>query len=160
MMNLGALLTTQWQNVNHLHVLEGICHGYRNFNSISLEWTTLVIFFNRQGVMHKEFVPGQTLNFEFYKEVMAQLLKRLWCVRLDETESGNWFMLHSNAPSHNATFVEQFLAKKSVTILYLPPLLDKNWHLQTTFYSLKWKPTLRGAILTPFQTSRTMWWVN
>ena len=36
-MNLGALLTTQQQNVNHLHVLEGIHHGHRNFNSRSLE---------------------------------------------------------------------------------------------------------------------------
>jgi len=45
----------------------------------------LAIFFNRQGVMHKEFVPeGRTLNFEFYREVMVQLLKRLWYVTLDK----------------------------------------------------------------------------
>jgi Transposase. len=32
----------------------------------------LLIFFNWQGVMYKEFVPeGQTLNSEFYREVMV-----------------------------------------------------------------------------------------
>lgn len=34
---------------------------------------------------------------------------------------GNWFLLHDNAHSHNATIVKQFLAKKSVTVLYHPP---------------------------------------
>jgi len=38
----------------------------------------LVIFFNWQGVVHKEFVQeGQTVNSEFYREGMDGLLKRL-----------------------------------------------------------------------------------
>jgi hypothetical protein len=45
--------------------------------------TMLVIFFNWQGVMHKEFVlDGQTVNFEFYREGMDQLMQRLRCVTL------------------------------------------------------------------------------
>jgi len=40
--------------------------------------TMLIIFFNSQGVVHKEFVPqGKTVNAEFYKGVMDHLLKRI-----------------------------------------------------------------------------------
>ena len=36
----------------------------------------LIIFFDSQSVVHKEFAPeGKTENAEFYKEVMDRLLK-------------------------------------------------------------------------------------
>ena len=38
----------------------------------------LIIFFDSQGVVHKEFVPeGKRVNVEFYKGVMNRLLKRI-----------------------------------------------------------------------------------
>jgi len=36
-------------------------------------------------------------------------------------ESGDWFLLHNNAPSHSATIVKQFLAQRKVTVLDHPP---------------------------------------
>ena len=36
-------------------------------------------------------------------------------------ESGDWFHLHDNAPSHNATIVKQFLPQRKVTVLDHPP---------------------------------------
>lgn len=39
-MNLGALLTTQQRNNNHLCGLEKICRCYRNFDSRSFKWRT------------------------------------------------------------------------------------------------------------------------
>ena len=36
-------------------------------------------------------------------------------------ESGDRFLLHHNTPSHNATIVKQFLAKRKVTVLDHPP---------------------------------------
>ena len=57
--------------------------------------TMLVIFFDWQDVIHKEFVPeGETINAVYYKG-----------------ESGDWFLLHDNSPSHNATIIKQFLAQ-------------------------------------------------
>jgi len=38
----------------------------------------LVIFFDWQGVIHKEFVPeGETINAAYYKGVMERLLNRI-----------------------------------------------------------------------------------
>jgi hypothetical protein len=36
-------------------------------------------------------------------------------------ESGDWFILHDNAPSYNATIVKQFLTQRKVTVLDHPP---------------------------------------
>jgi hypothetical protein len=44
--------------------------------------TMLIIFFNSQGVVHKELIQeGKTVNAEFYKGVMDRLLKRIHPVR-------------------------------------------------------------------------------
>jgi hypothetical protein len=40
--------------------------------------TILITFVDKQGVIHKEFVPeGQTVNSAFYVEVIGRLLKRI-----------------------------------------------------------------------------------
>ena len=83
--------------------------------------TMLVIFFDWQGVIHKEFVPeGETINAVYYKGEMERLLNRIRRVRLCMCESADRFLLH-NAPSHNATIVKQFLAQRKVTVLDHPP---------------------------------------
>jgi hypothetical protein len=93
--------------------------------------TKTAIFFDWQGVVHKEFAPeGQTVNSEFYKEVAGRqgfgALGRT-CLRK--------LLQHDNAPSHNAT-LKQLLTKKGVTVVY-HPLTRLIRHLRTTFYSLQ-----------------------
>jgi len=48
-------------------------------------------------------------------------------------ESGDWFLLHDNAPSHNATTVKQFLAQRKVTVLdhplYSPDIAPADYFL-------------------------------
>ena len=84
--------------------------------------TMLIIFFESQGVLHKEFVPeGKTVNSEFYKGVMDRLLKRIQRVRPAAFCSLNLFLLHDNEPAHKAASVCQFLTHKNVTTLYHPP---------------------------------------
>ena len=66
-------------------------------------------FFDWQGVIHKEFVPeGETINAMYYKCVMERLLNRSRRVRPGMCD---WFLLHDNATSHNATLLKQFLAQ-------------------------------------------------
>jgi len=46
------------------------------------EWRHVDIFFDSQGVLHKEFVPEEKIgNAKFYKGVMDRLLKRIQRVR-------------------------------------------------------------------------------
>jgi hypothetical protein len=68
--------------------------------------------------VHKEFVPeGETVNAEFYKRVVDSLLKRIQRVRPAAFYSRDFFLLHDNALTHNATSVGQFFTLK-VTTLY------------------------------------------
>jgi len=82
----------------------------------------LAIFFDWQGIIHKEFVPDdETINAVYYKDVMESFLNIIRRVRPGMCDSGDWFLLHDNAPSHNATIVKQFLAQQKVTVLDHPP---------------------------------------
>jgi hypothetical protein len=68
--------------------------------------TMLIIFFDSQGVVHKEFVPeGKRVNAEFYTGVMDRLLKRIQPVRPAAFCSRDLFLLHDNAPTHKAASV-------------------------------------------------------
>ena len=81
----------------------------------------LVIFFDWQGVIHKEFVPEiETINAVYYKVIMERLLNRIRRIRPGMCEYGDWFLLNDNAPSHNATIFKQFLAQRKVTVPYHP----------------------------------------
>jgi hypothetical protein len=84
--------------------------------------TMLIIFFDSQGVVHKEFVPeGKTVNAEFYIGVMDRLLKRFQWVRPAAFCSRDFFLLHDNVCAHKAANVCQFLTPKNVTTLYHLP---------------------------------------
>jgi hypothetical protein len=82
-----------------------------------------IIFFDSQGVVHKEFVPeGKTVNAEFYKGVMGRPLKRIQRVRPAAFCSRDFFFLHDNAPAHK---VCQFLTPKNVTTPLSHPVLSR-----------------------------------
>jgi len=82
----------------------------------------LIAFFDAEGVIHREFVPeGQRVNAEFYVGVLDRLLKRIRRVRTAKFQSSEWFLLHDNAPSHNAAIVKKFLANRNVAVLHHPP---------------------------------------
>jgi len=84
--------------------------------------TLITVFFDSKGVIHKEFTPqGQTVNKEYYLEVLKRLLKRIARVRPEYKDPSSWSLLHDNAPAHKALVVKAFLAQKGVTVLDHPP---------------------------------------
>ena len=45
--------------------------------------TLLIVFFDKKGIIHNEFVSaGRTSNAEFYETDLNRLLQRIWRVRL------------------------------------------------------------------------------
>jgi hypothetical protein len=72
----------------------------------SLIKTRLIIFFDSQSVVHKEFTPEKkTVNAEFYKDELDCLLKRIQRVRPAAFWSRDFFLLHGNAPAHKVETV-------------------------------------------------------
>jgi histone-lysine N-methyltransferase SETMAR len=82
----------------------------------------LIAFFNSDSIIHKEFVPaGQTMNSAFYEEVLKRLLRYIHHVQPELHRTGQWMLLHDNAPVHCAICVHQFLAQSGVPVLNHPP---------------------------------------
>jgi len=78
--------------------------------------TMLILFFDHQGVIYKEFVPQSTIvTSTFYKGVLERLLKRIARVHLEKFKDRDFFVLQNNAPTHNAAINQQFLAYKRVS---------------------------------------------
>ena len=88
---------------------------------------------------------GETVNAVYYKGVMERLLNRIRRVRSDTCESGDWFLLHDNAPSYNTTIVKQFLTQGKATVIDRPPYSPD---LAPTDYFLfpKVKSNLKGRL--------------
>ena len=80
----------------------------------------LIVFFDVRGIVHREFVPpGQTVNGQFYREVIRRLTARVRRVRPEIADS--WILHHDNAPSHTCLLVTEELAKHSRATLPQPP---------------------------------------
>jgi len=54
----------------------------------------LIIFYDSEGAVHKEFVPeGKTVNAEFYKGLMDHFLKRIQQVHPAAFCSSDFFLV-------------------------------------------------------------------
>ena len=79
----------------------------------------LICFLDSQGVVHKQFVPqGQTVNKQYYREVLERLRKRVHRVRPENADT--WMLRHHNAPCHAAICVKEFLTKNCIPVVPQP----------------------------------------
>ena len=79
-------------------------------------------FFYSEGIVHHEYTPnGQTINKEFYVEVLQHVCESVRWKRLDKWHDGEWILHHNNAPAHTSHLVQQFLAKHGTAQLQQPP---------------------------------------
>jgi hypothetical protein len=98
--------------------------------------TMLIIFFNSQGAVQKDFIPEEkTVNAEFYKGVLNCLLKHIQQVCPAVFCSRGFFLLHDHVPAHKAASVCQFLTPKNVATLYHPPHTLQIYLCQTILCS-------------------------
>ena len=109
MMNHGFMVTILKLN-NNLH--SGSVHVK----------SMLIIFFDYEGVVHYEFASrSQTINKEYYVEVLKRLRDAVRRKRRRFWSSGDWLLYHNNAPAHSSDLVQQFLAKHKIVQLRQPP---------------------------------------
>ena len=68
------------------------------------------------------WVPtGQTVNKEYYVEVLREFRKRFRRKRPALFESGQWYFPQKNAPVHNSILVTDYLSKMGIKTLPPPP---------------------------------------
>lgn len=82
----------------------------------------LIVFFDRRGIVHKEFVPeGRTVNGAFYLEVLKRLQARVRRVRPELHRSKSWILHHDDAPAHSCILVRDWIAKNGIITIEHPP---------------------------------------
>ncbi|GFX97186.1 histone-lysine N-methyltransferase SETMAR [Trichonephila clavipes] len=64
---------------------------------------------------------SQTINKEYYVEVLKRLRNAIRRKRPQLWESGDWLLHHDNAPAHTSNLVQQYLSKHSIAQLRQPP---------------------------------------
>ena len=70
----------------------------------------LIIFFDCEGAVRYEFAPrGQTINKEYYVEVLKSLRDAVRRKRPRFWSSGDWLLHHDNVPALSSNLVQQFL---------------------------------------------------
>ena len=65
--------------------------------------------------------PGQTVNKEYYVEVLREFCKRLLQKRPALFKSGQWHFHQDNAPVHNSILVKDYLTKMGIKTVAQPP---------------------------------------
>jgi hypothetical protein len=95
----------------------------------------LIVFFDQDGVVHHElFSTGQTVNNEYYLQILWPLPDAVGRKRPQHLSSGDRPIYHDNAPSHTSQLVQHFFAKmKSHKCSYLDIL--PTFHRVTFFIS-------------------------
>jgi len=96
--------------------------------------TMLIVFFDSDGIIHKEFVPaGQTVNSAFYKEILKRLLRRIHRVRPEFHRNGmdsgcccTITRLRTVRSVYNSWLSTAYL----FSIIHRSPLI---WRLRTSF---------------------------
>ena len=105
----------------------------------------MIPFFDSTGMIYKHWVPtGQTLNKEYYVEVLREFRKIFRRKRPALFKSVQWHFQQDNAPVHNSILVTDYLSKMSIKTVphrpYSPDLASCDFWL---FPKLKEK--LRGC---------------
>lgn len=82
----------------------------------------LVVFFDLQGIVHKEWIPqGQTVTKEVYLGVLKGLRLSIRRKRPERWKRQDFILHHDNAPAHTAIKVTEYLAKNSTAVAPHPP---------------------------------------
>ena len=94
----------------------------------------ILFFFVSTGMIYMHWVPtGQTVNKEYYVEVLREFRKRFHRKRPALFKSAQWHFHQDNAPVHNSILITDYLTKRGIKTvphpLYSPDLAPCNFWL-------------------------------
>jgi hypothetical protein len=82
----------------------------------------LAVFCDYRGIVYHSYASeSQTVNKEYYLEVIRHLRDADWCKRPDLWASRNWQLHHDNAPAHSSHLIQSFLANHGIPVVRQAP---------------------------------------
>ena len=90
--------------------------------SKSTQKILMIPFFDSTGMIYMNWVPtGQTVNKEYYVEVLREFRKRFHRKKPALFKSGQWHFHQDNAPIYNSILVTDYLTKMGIKTVPQPP---------------------------------------
>jgi transposase len=82
----------------------------------------LTVFFEYSGIVHHSYAPeGQTINKEYYLEVICHLCDAVRRKRPDLWPTRNWQLHHDNALALSSDLIQSFLTKHGIPVVHQAP---------------------------------------
>ena len=82
----------------------------------------MIPFFDSTGMIYMHWVPtGQTVNKEYYIEVLREFSKRFCRKRPALFKLAQWHLHLDNAPVHNSILATDYLTKMGIKTVRHPP---------------------------------------
>ena len=79
-------------------------------------------FFDCIGIIYMRWVPtGQTVNKEYFVNVLREFIMRFRRKKLALFKSGKWYFHQDNATDHNSILVTDYLSKMGINTVPQPP---------------------------------------
>ena len=126
---------------------ENCCHDQKKHVRVALMWRWRWQFFYWQGILHYEFVPrGETVNKEFYLNVLKCLREAVRRQRPEAWTNNTWMLHHDNAPAHASLLIPEFLTKHETTVVHPAALLSRFGHCRLSLVPEVKIPTKRSPI--------------
>ena len=92
----------------------------------------MIPFFDCTGMINIHWVPTiQTVNKEYYIEILREFKKRFLGNRLALFKSGQWHFHQDNIPVHNSILVTDYLTKMGIKSVPHPPNSPYEKSLET-----------------------------
>ena len=105
----------------------------------------MIPFFDSTGMIYMHWVPtGQTVNKEYYFEVLREFRKRFLGKRPALFKSAQWHFHQDNTPVHNCILVTDYLTKMGIKTVPHPPYSPDLAPCDFCLFP-KLKETLRGC---------------
>ena len=119
-MKAGSTAMTQRQSSQWKYA--GSPRPKKAWQSKSTHKLLMISFFDRTGMIYMHWVStGQTVNKEYYVEVLREFRKRFLRKRQELFKSGQWHFHHDNASVHNSILVTDYLTKICINTIPHPP---------------------------------------
>jgi hypothetical protein len=79
------------------------------------------VFFDWKTNVHHEFVHGQTINKQFYQDVLVLLMDAVHRKRPELWKNQTWMLHEDDAPGHALFLIRSYLAKHHMSVVPHPP---------------------------------------
>ena len=105
----------------------------------------LTCFFDSRGIVHHEYAPeDQTINKEYYLQILRHHRKAVRRKRPDKWAAKNFQLHYDNTPAHSAHVIHAFLAKNSMSLVRQVPSYSPDLAPCDFWLFLKLKTILKG----------------